>query len=204
METATRLDTNPQSQQKPQQKKDANYVFYELTRSICPSAARSSTRKFCSATTRSTCASAAPIVVPSRGSSTATRRPIQPSESTTSQGPFRSPTQPKLLKGVRTTAAFAPITSSMPASVSSRSTAPAIWPVPCASQTPARGSSLTMEEVEQMLDHFVATEGQSGGRPVFRWRANHPSADSRLRQGRSSARHTVRDDQHQRQAHRPR
>jgi len=36
METATRLDTNPQSQQKPQQKKDANYVFYELTRSICP------------------------------------------------------------------------------------------------------------------------------------------------------------------------
>src|SRR5580692_2635446 len=36
METATRLDTNPQSQQKPEQKKDANYVFYELTRSICP------------------------------------------------------------------------------------------------------------------------------------------------------------------------
>ena len=47
------------------------------------------------------------------------------------------------------------------------------------------GFSLTLEEVEEILDDYVRAEGHPSG-AILRRRANAPSADHRLRAGRSA------------------
>ena len=64
------------------------------------------------------------------------------------------------------------------------------------------GFNLTLEEVEDILDHFVSAGRQSSGGAVLRRRALDPSADHPDDASGPAARHPQRDAEHQRQAHR--
>ena len=74
---------------------------------------------------------------------------------------------------------------------------------PLCFSTAGPGFSLTLEEVEAMLDDFVRTEGAP--EVVQFSAASRPSIHkSSIRQGRKGPRHSLRHDQHEREADRQR
>jgi 7,8-dihydro-6-hydroxymethylpterin dimethyltransferase len=173
METATRLDTNPQSQQKPQQKKDANYVFYELTRSICPVCRKVIDAKILLRDNKVYMSKRCPDCGPFEGLI------YGDAEAYTTFGKYNKPgTIPlaystEIVEGCPHDCGLCPDHQQHACLgiIEVNSACNMACPLCFANAGP--GFSLTMEEVEQMLDHFVATEGNpevvqfSGGEPTI-------------------------------------
>ena len=165
-------------------KHDADYVFYELTRSICPDCRRAIDAQIVLREDKVYMRKRCPEQAPSRRWSTAT--PAYTAGGSTSRAPSRFAFTTEMSRAVRTTAACAPTTSSTPASASSRSTAPATWTVRCASPTPA-GLQPDAGGGRGDPGRLRATEGYPGGRAVLRRRADDPPTDHRLRMRRRRA-----------------
>ena len=63
------------------------------------------------------------------------------------------------------------------------------------------GYNLTLTEVEEILDHLVATEGRPRSSSIFWRRTHHPPRPHPHVKSSPSTRHSFHHDQHQRQTH---
>ena len=122
-------------------KKDADYVFYELTRSICPKCRRVIDAKIVLRDNKVFMRKRCPDCGSFEALVYADAEATPVSASSTSRGRSRLPTERTFEKGVPTTAVCAPTTNSTHVSASSRSTAPATWIARFASRKPVPDSA---------------------------------------------------------------
>jgi hypothetical protein len=105
------MENPPQVDTAPQIMKDADYVFYELTRSICPNCRKVIDAQIVLRDNKVYMRKRCPHADRSRDSSTPTRKRTQHSENSTNPAPFHWPTAPKSTIAVPMTAGSARTTA---------------------------------------------------------------------------------------------